>query len=713
MKSKFQLLYFALTLSFLLFGWQTVSAQENKIVDSYVQGDHATTLSLTRKTLAKHPDNAVALYYTALIEADKQSDIFSPDSAYRHLWLAKKHFNMEQNKEKMKKWGLTFASFRANNDTICQRALQLAIDENSVESYQHFLKVYQKAIPDYRHQASHALEEATFQKAVKSGDEKDFREFIRAYPNGRHTPEAWEYVYSSNYQRVANSNNIDSLKNYLKKYPRSTHRTEVVHRIDSLQFIASVNPNDWETYRDFLNANPQNSFYAAAEDTIYNTFLRSSDYDLQLELIEYGATYFSGPKRVDMLRRYHDYLCSDGDSYTIVGFYDQYDDPIFDDIRDEEIKWSRIADSLDLYRTFDPGKTKRYDEYIAHAMDKDLAFVAIQRVISPHLARSDRKAALITLRHYREMFTDSTQRNAQRIDNLIELLSENEDKNIKAQFVGDGINSSAEEYSPVPTSDEQTLYFCGRFRSDCLDEGKHGTEDIFCSTKNKNGKFSSAILEQSISSLHHNEAPLCISSDGNRLLVFRDGVIGEVRKLTNGKWSSFTELPTEVNMNEWQSDACLSPDGKAILFAAECAENYNTNTHRFYHGEYMHASDIYVVYRDSDENIVGPINLGHVINTRYCDRSPQLSADGMTLYFSSNGHGGLGHRDIFMSRRLSPDSWTEWSEPVNLGAQINSEGDEGEFRMNHAATRIYYHHVGERRNIDIFYKNMPKNKTGN
>ena len=683
-------------------------AQENKIVELFAKGDTDATLALVRKTISKHPDNAVALYYSALIESDASSPAFSTDSAYRHLWLAKKYFNMEQNKEKMKKWGLTFASFRSYNDTICQRALSLALDSNTVSSLAHFLQFYQKANPDFRRQATLALEEATFRKAEKSGKEQDYRDFIRAYPSGKYTPVAWEYVYSSNYDHIANSTNPDTLKNYLKKFPRSPHRDKVIRRIDSLQFSSSVQPDDWESYRDFLNSFPQNSFYAIAEDTLYNVFLRSSDYDLRHELMEYGATYFSGPRRVDMLRLYHDYLCSDGDAVTIVNFYEQYDDPIFDDIRDEEIRWAKAADSLSLYRSFDPGMTKRYDDYISHALDKDLAFVAIQRVISPHLARSDKKAALITLRHYRSLYSDSTMRNAQLLDNLISLLSAPEEKNIKPQFLGDVINTEAEEYSPVPTSDENTLYFCGRFRSDCLDEGKHGTEDVFSSTKGKNGRFTTAKLEKSISTINHNEAPLAISSDGNRLLLFRDGVIGEVRKLANGNWSTFSELPAEVNLNDWQSDACLSPDGKAILFAAECEENYNTNTHRFYHGEHMHASDIYVVYRDSDDNIIGPINLGHVINTRYSDRSPQLSSDGMTLFFSSNGHGGLGHRDIFVSKRLSPDSWTEWSEPVNLGSQINTEGDEGEFRINHNATRIYYHRVGERRNIDIFYKPIPK-----
>ncbi len=680
-------------------------AQEAKIHSLISNGDWDAAYSLINKTISKHDDNSVALFYLAYIETTPNCNYYNPDSAYKHLWQAKKFFNLEKNKEKMKKYGLTFASFRSRNDSICSSALADAQEKDDIAAYKHFISYYLKAPDPLKKIARNGMQEAAYRNAQEIGTEAAYRNYLKAYPHSIHSAQAWEYVYNAQYQNLKNSQDIDSLSKYLKKFPRSSHREHIERRIDSLQYVRTVHPGDWETYRDFLNLYPQNSFYAVAEDTIYNTFLRETDYDSQLELMEYGATYFSGSKRTIMLKRYHDYICSDGDYSTISDFYEQYDDPIFDETRDNELHWAAFADSLDLYHTFDPGKTKLYDRYITNAIDKDLAFVAIQRIISPHLARGDEHAAITTLKHYREMYNDTTIRNAKLLDNLIALLSVPQNKKNKPMFLGDGVNTEAEEYSPVPTSDEKSLYFCGRYRKDCNDGGKHGVEDIFLATASRNGKFQNARLQKSISSLTHNDAPLCISSDGNTLLLFRDGVIGEVKRLTNGSWSTFSELPAEVNMNEWQSDAWLAPDGNAVLFAAESPDNYNTNTHRFYHGEYMHASDIYVVYRDTvSQEIVGPINLGPVINTRYSDRSPCLTSDGMTLYFSSNGHGGFGHRDIFVSHRLNPNSWTEWSEPQNLGIDINTEGDEGEFRINYTASRLYYHHVGKHRNIDIFYK---------
>lgn len=70
-----------------------------------------------------------------------------------------------------------------------------------------------------------------------------------------------------------------------------------------------------------------------------------------------------------------------------------------------------------------------------------------------------------------------------------------------------------------------------------------------------------------------------------------------------------------------------------------------------------------------------PVNIGAVINTEYDEQSPFISPDGKYLYFASKGHSGYGGNDIFVSQRMG-DGWTMWSKPVNLGPIINSVKDD-------------------------------------
>jgi outer membrane protein OmpA-like peptidoglycan-associated protein len=84
-----------------------------------------------------------------------------------------------------------------------------------------------------------------------------------------------------------------------------------------------------------------------------------------------------------------------------------------------------------------------------------------------------------------------------------------------------------------------------------------------------------------------------------------------------------------------------------------------------------------------------PLNAGDVINTHEEESSVFLAADGQTLYYSSNGHTGYGSSDVFMSRRLD-DSWTNWSEPINLGPTINSEQEEKFYVIPASGDYVYY-----------------------
>lgn len=84
--------------------------------------------------------------------------------------------------------------------------------------------------------------------------------------------------------------------------------------------------------------------------------------------------------------------------------------------------------------------------------------------------------------------------------------------------------------------------------------------------------------------------------------------------------------------------------------------------------------DLFVTFNENGEWST-PQNLGNTINTGEKEDISLIAADNTTIYFISNGHGGFGGQDFFMSKRLD-DSWTNWTEPLNLGPIINSELDE-------------------------------------
>ena len=90
--------------------------------------------------------------------------------------------------------------------------------------------------------------------------------------------------------------------------------------------------------------------------------------------------------------------------------------------------------------------------------------------------------------------------------------------------------------------------------------------------------------------------------------------------------------------------------------------------------------DIYVIFLQRDNKWTEPLNLGNDINTAHMEYSPYLAADNETLYFSSKGFSGYGGSDIYISRRLD-NTWTNWTEPENLGPDINSIGDDVFFNI--------------------------------
>ncbi|MBA4058201.1 MAG: hypothetical protein C0490_26025, partial [Marivirga sp.] len=148
----------------------------------------------------------------------------------------------------------------------------------------------------------------------------------------------------------------------------------------------------------------------------------------------------------------------------------------------------------------------------------------------------------------------------------------------------------------------------------------------------------------------------------------------------------------DYNYNE-RANYFLTDNRQTLLMSVEREDSYGDR-------------DLYVTFIRKDSSWSEPLNLGDVVNTAGEESAPFLASDDKTLYFSSNGFSGYGGSDIFVSKRLD-DTWTKWSEPENLGPEINSPLEDLFFNIPAASEHAYYSRGVSETNTDIFRIKLP------
>lgn len=131
----------------------------------------------------------------------------------------------------------------------------------------------------------------------------------------------------------------------------------------------------------------------------------------------------------------------------------------------------------------------------------------------------------------------------------------------------------------------------------------------------------------------------------------------------NNKWQNIQELPF-CSDNYSVGHPSVSKDGKLLYFVSDMPGS-------------LGATDIFVVDINADGSFGIPRNLGSKINTTGREMFPFI-ADDNTLYFSSDGHLGMGELDIFESKMIN----NQFQIPTNLQAPFNSESDDFAFSIN-------------------------------
>jgi len=272
--------------------------------------------------------------------------------------------------------------------------------------------------------------------------------------------------------------------------------------------------------------------------------------------------------------------------------------------------------------------------------------------------------------------------------------------------LGQEINSPYSEYFPSMTVDDQTILFTRAVPYRYAASNKQ--EDFFISEK-IDGQWSNANGVGEPINTDNNEGAPSLSADG-QILIFtaceRYGEYGDNRigygscdlffSVKNGnEWSQPKNIGQPVNSYHWESQPSFSSDGKTLFFV---------RTIRNRTGEVE--QDIYRTRIQNDGSWSVPQKLGPNINTPGREESVFIHPDGQTLYFSSDGHTGMGGLDIFMSQK---DENGEWGKPINLGYPINTHNDENSILISSDGKYAYFasDRDGGYGGLDLYYFELP------
>jgi OOP family OmpA-OmpF porin len=258
--------------------------------------------------------------------------------------------------------------------------------------------------------------------------------------------------------------------------------------------------------------------------------------------------------------------------------------------------------------------------------------------------------------------------------------------------LGASINSIYDEVLPVISPDGKTLYVDRKnhpqnYRKIGARIDTNNIDNIWYSTQDAIGNW---LPLKNIGPLLNNGFGSFVASvtpDGNTLLLGgRYEPKGNEGTGAFGLWLTHQiadgwSYPQQVIVKDYYTNAayvefCLSNDGRSIILSLDRQDS---------HGR----KDLYVSFLEPDGTWSVPKNLGPEVNSAGDEATPFLASDGKTLYFASDGFAGYGSMDMYITRRLD-STWQRWSEPENLGPQLNTAGWDAYYTVPASGEYAYF-----------------------
>lgn len=627
------------------------------------KGDYAKVEKDLQKKVSPYSDDVPLLYAATQLYYATANPARDLKKAYTYACACLKR-HQEGSEKDVAKWeksGLTLDAVRAALHNCCVAARDAARKADKVETYEAFLTTYTECSRTIRDEVIAWRDIAAYREATAANTIKAYETFLQHYPDAVQAPEAQQKIYDLAFDNVARTKRKDACENYIRQYPYSPRVLEVlsIYQPDTQQ--GNITADNWRSYRsEAISTNPDK---LPQTMLLQREMMRLAVQGTNYNIAKFGYNNFYDPMLDSCWLVMHKVHTASGQLDDIRDLYSRYPNSHFPEITDRETQ------VLAACKQFFEEKAIPVDQFIRSAAPSKLAYDQLVLAIASDLNAGNTQACI----RYCEQFASQFGQDRM-YQSLLSILRAKDEK-IEKRPLSANINSAdGKEYIPIPSASGNTLYFVGQGRKDNL-----GGEDIFVSVKDSTGEWLPSSVLKQLSTARTHEGVHSVSTNGATLIVFKDGKLQLTTRTTDG-WSSMTPLPDNINISSWQCDAMISSDGKAMLFAAYYPTPYEKDT----------SINIFVSLLDTAGRWGDPFEIGSTINTPYVDRAPFLHPDMKTLYFSSAGHGGLGGLDVYKTTRLNDDSWTEWSEPVNIGKQLNTPRNDWGYKFTTDGKTAYF-----------------------
>lgn len=272
----------------------------------------------------------------------------------------------------------------------------------------------------------------------------------------------------------------------------------------------------------------------------------------------------------------------------------------------------------------------------------------------------------------------------------------------------EGPSTEYDEYLPMLSPDNNYMYFTRKMPDESKKAFDSGSKELFIKSRRTMGdRYSGGIPMGGPFNLGQYQGGVSVSVNNKLLFITIVDVIPYRGKNRAGFGKMFDNA--DIFFSELQKDGSwskLESIGSNIntptTWEAQPSISADNKTLYFTRviDPFAPNMDIYKCERQPDGSWGDPINLGAPINTPGDEKSPFMHSDSYTLYFSSDYHIGMGGYDIFYSKMDEKSG--VFRNPINIGNPINTPKDEHGFIVSKDGDKAYYGSDEDGKDLNIY-----------